>query len=58
VVGFLYSTSTLSRRALGDRAVAFEEDLRAELQAAGRLSQVIDFEYDIAQAGSVRTPDT
>jgi SAM-dependent methyltransferase len=58
VVGFLYSTSILSRRALGDRAVAFEEDLRAELQAAGRLSQVIDFEYDIAQAGSVRTPGT
>ena len=46
LAGFLFSTSVLSRAALGDLAPAFEEDLRREMGAcapAGRWRQVIDF---------------
>jgi SAM-dependent methyltransferase len=47
VLGFLYSTSVLSRRALGDQAPAFEQDLRRVL--TGELRQVVNFGYDLAR---------
>jgi len=47
VVGFLYSTSVLSRQALGDLAPDFEQDVRRIL--TGELRQLIDFGYDLAR---------
>jgi SAM-dependent methyltransferase len=47
VVGFLYSTSVLSRQALGDRAPAFEQDLRRVL--TGELGQLVKCSYDLAR---------
>ena len=52
MLGFLFSTSVLSRPALGDLAAGFEEDLRREMLArvpAGRWRQVIDFGYQLAR---------
>jgi SAM-dependent methyltransferase len=52
LVGFLLSTSVLSRQALGALAPDFEQDLRQELRghaSAGELHQVIDFGYDLAR---------
>ena len=51
IVGFAYSTSVLSRRAVGDLGPEFEEDLRRELDAyvqAGGLRQAIEFAYRLA----------
>jgi SAM-dependent methyltransferase len=52
LAGFLFSTSVLSRPALGDRAAGFEEDLRREMLAcapAGRWRQDISFGYQLAR---------
>ena len=52
LTGFIFSTSVLSRAALGDLASDFEEDIRGEMLAcapAGRLRQVIDFGYELAR---------
>jgi SAM-dependent methyltransferase len=52
LAGFAYSTSVLSRAALGDRAAGFEEDLRREVLAcepAGVLRQAVEFAYDLAR---------
>jgi hypothetical protein len=51
LTGFAYSTSILSRAALGDLTPAFEADLRAELTPHGdhgRFPQQIPFAYDLA----------
>lgn len=52
VIGHLYSTSYCHREWLGDRAQAFEEELRAVLQEqtqrAGTLSQEIALDYIFA----------
>jgi SAM-dependent methyltransferase len=50
LIGHAYSTSVMSRTALGDLAPAFEEDMRRELAACepgGDFRQVIDFDYDL-----------
>ena len=52
LIGFAYSTSVVSREALGDLASGFEEDLRHEVNAAepsGTLTQTIDFAYELAR---------
>lgn len=52
LAGFLYSTSVLSRAALGDYAPAFEDDLRRELGAhePGTLfRQETEFAYELAR---------
>jgi SAM-dependent methyltransferase len=52
LIGFAYSTSVLSRAALGDLAAGFEEDLRREVCAcepSGVLRQTIEFAYDLAR---------
>jgi SAM-dependent methyltransferase len=52
LAGFLFSTSVLSRPALGDLAAGFEEDLRCEMLGcvpAGRWRQVVDFGYQLAR---------
>jgi SAM-dependent methyltransferase len=52
LVGFLLSTSVLSRQALGPLEPDFERDVRQELSghtSAGKLHQVIDFGYDLAR---------
>jgi SAM-dependent methyltransferase len=52
VTGFVLATSVLSRAVLGDRAAAFEAELRGELTArepAGRFRQRISFSYDLAR---------
>jgi hypothetical protein len=52
LIGFLFSTSVLSRAALGGHAPGFEEDLRRELRArepTGRLRQTIRFAYELAR---------
>jgi SAM-dependent methyltransferase len=52
LAGFLFSTSVLSRPALGDLAPGFEEDLRREMLGSvptGRWRQVIDFGYQLAR---------
>jgi SAM-dependent methyltransferase len=52
LIGFVYSTSVLSREALGGLAPDFEADLRRELRACepvGRLRQTIGFAYDLAR---------
>jgi SAM-dependent methyltransferase len=50
LIGHAYSTSVLSRAALGDLAPAFEDDMRRELTAcapSGKFHQVIDFAYEL-----------
>ena len=52
IVGFVFSTSVMSRAALGDLASGFEDDVRREMLAcapAGRLRQVIDFGYELVR---------
>ena len=52
VAGFLFSTSVMSRPALGDHAAGFEADLRRELLAcvpAGRWPQLVSFGYQLAR---------
>jgi SAM-dependent methyltransferase len=51
LIGFVYSTSFLSRRALGPLAEEFAADLRRELtpyERSGRLHETIDFAYELA----------
>ena len=52
LIGFAYSTSVVSREALGDLAPGFEEDLRREVLAcepSGVFRQTIDFDYELAR---------
>jgi len=52
LIGFAYSTSVLSREALGGLAPHFEAELRRELRASeptGRLRQTIEFAYGLAR---------
>jgi ubiquinone/menaquinone biosynthesis C-methylase UbiE len=52
VTGFIYSTSVLSRAALGQLADAFAADLRRELltcEPSGKLPVTMDFAYDLAR---------
>jgi ubiquinone/menaquinone biosynthesis C-methylase UbiE len=52
LIGFAYSTSVLSREALGDLAPGFEEDLRHAVCAcepSGVLRQSIEFAYELAR---------
>lgn len=52
LIGFAYSTSVVSRQALGDLAPGFEEDLRRELgicEPSGVLRQTISFAYELAR---------
>jgi SAM-dependent methyltransferase len=52
LIGFLYSTSVLSRAALGPQAAGFEAGLRRELlscQPSGRLHQTIVFACELAR---------
>jgi SAM-dependent methyltransferase len=52
VTGFVFSTSVLSRAALGPLADEFAADLRRELLAcepSGRLPVTMDFAYDLAR---------
>jgi SAM-dependent methyltransferase len=52
LIGNLFSTSGLTRHALGSLAGEFEQDLRAQMSAYasdGRIRQVIDFKYDLAR---------
>ena len=52
LIGFAYSTSVVSREALGDLAPGFEEDLRREVLArepSGVLPQTIEFAYELAR---------
>lgn len=52
LVGFCYSTSVISRDALGGLASGFEEDLRREVGAcepSGVFRQTIEFAYELAR---------
>jgi SAM-dependent methyltransferase len=49
LIGLVYSTSFLSRAALGDKADAFERDIRRELGDHDLLRETIDFNYEIAR---------
>lgn len=52
LTGCVFSTSVLSRAALGGLAPAFEEDLRRELRSrapSGRWRQEIGFAYDLVR---------
>jgi hypothetical protein len=52
LTGYLYSTSILSRHALGDVAHAFEEDLSVRMlrcHPTGRFEQDVRFSYQLAQ---------
>jgi len=52
LIGFVYSTSVLSRAALGDDALAFEHDLRSELgerEPCALFRQEIQFAYVLAR---------
>jgi ubiquinone/menaquinone biosynthesis C-methylase UbiE len=52
LVGNLFSTSGLTRHALGSLAREFEHDVRAQMGAYasdGRIGQMIDFGYDLAR---------
>jgi SAM-dependent methyltransferase len=52
LAGFAYSTSVLSRAALGDHAAGFAADLRRAVLAcepSGVLRQAIEFAYDLAR---------
>ena len=51
-VGYLYSTSGVSKRVLGDRAEGFEADLRrtlVEYDAGGRYPETAMFGYILAR---------
>ena len=52
LIGFAYSTSVVSRDALGDLAPGFEEDLRREVCAcepSGVFRQTLEFAYELAR---------
>jgi SAM-dependent methyltransferase len=52
LIGFAYSTSFLARPVLGDRAAAFEQDLRAELLPYaddGVFEQELTYAYELAR---------
>jgi ubiquinone/menaquinone biosynthesis C-methylase UbiE len=52
LTGYLFSTSVLSRVALGGLAAGFEHDVRRELLScdpSGRFEQVIDFALELAR---------
>jgi SAM-dependent methyltransferase len=52
LIGYQYSTSVLSRAALGAQAAGFEADLRREMLAcepSGRLRQTMVFTYELAR---------
>ena len=52
LTGYLYSTSILSRQALGDLTPSFEEDLSDRLlrcQPNGSFEQEVSFSYQLAQ---------
>jgi SAM-dependent methyltransferase len=52
LIGFVYSTSFLSRPVLGEHARAFEDDLRRELgnvASGNKLHETIDFAYELAR---------
>ncbi len=52
LAGFLFSTSVLSRPALGDLAAGFEDELRREMARcvpSGRWRQVVSFGYQLAR---------
>jgi len=52
LTGYLYSTSILSRQALGDLARSFEEDLSVRMlrsHPTGRFEQDVRFSYQLAQ---------
>ncbi len=52
ITGFVFSTSVLSRAALGRHTSGFEEDLQRELrsyEAAGRFRHTIGFAYELAR---------
>jgi len=52
LTGFVFSTSVLSRAALGGHASAFANDLQQQLRAcepAGRFRQAIGFAYELAR---------
>ena len=52
LIGFVYSTSSLPRGVLGDRAEEFESDLRrelADLTVASKLHDTIEFAYELAR---------
>jgi len=52
LIGYVFSTSVLSRAALGSLASGFEGDLQRELHAcepSGRLRQTIGFAYELAR---------
>jgi SAM-dependent methyltransferase len=48
LIGFVFSTSFLSRAALGELAPSFESELRREF-AGGPWQQTIDFAYELAR---------
>ncbi|HXQ19834.1 MAG TPA: methyltransferase domain-containing protein [Acidimicrobiales bacterium] len=53
LVGFVYSTSLLSKEVLADLADEFEEDLRRELTSSdptGQFFQTIEFAYELARS--------
>lgn len=53
LIGFLYSTSVLSRSFVGDRAAEFEADVRDSLltvEPSGVFHQDLSFAYDLARA--------
>lgn len=59
IVGFVFSTSVLSRHALGDLAPEFERDLRRALDPharAGPLRQTMDFAYQLARKPQRNNP--
>jgi SAM-dependent methyltransferase len=49
LVGNVFSTSVLSRTALGDRAGDFEADLRHALSPRTDLTETIDFAYELGR---------
>ena len=52
LTGYLYSTSVLSRQALGDRAHLFEEDLSVRMlrcRPNDKFEQAVRFSYQLAQ---------
>jgi SAM-dependent methyltransferase len=54
LIGFMYSTSVLSKIALGVHTVAFEQDLRDRLAPLARddvFRESIDFHYTLARLG-------
>jgi SAM-dependent methyltransferase len=57
LIGFLYSTSVLSKAVLGDRAPAFEADLEARMRAvepSGVFRERTSFAYDLARRPASR----